>query len=101
MDLEPETECSICGLGLNTKFTHTLQCNHVFHYDCLMKTFQSNINSIEKADITIDDDYDLDKQEIAKQNTKNDIREHHKLLKENSTFASKMFYQETKVSFVN
>lgn len=45
MNLEADAECSICGLELNIKFTHKLKCNHVFHYDCLMKTFQSNINS--------------------------------------------------------
>ena len=34
-------ECGICGLELNDKFSHTLSCNHIFHYECLMKSFQS------------------------------------------------------------
>jgi hypothetical protein len=37
-------ECSICGLSLNDEFSHTLKCNHKFHYDCLMKYYISNKN---------------------------------------------------------
>ena len=32
-------ECSICGLDLTDKFIHELKCNHIFHYECLLKTF--------------------------------------------------------------
>ena len=45
MDLNEEIECNICGLELKDKFCHTLGCNHVFHYECLMKTFQSTNNN--------------------------------------------------------
>ena len=45
MDLNEEIECNICGTELNDKFTHKLKCNHVFHYECLMKTFQSMMNN--------------------------------------------------------
>ncbi len=37
-----ETTCGICGDLLNEKYTHTLNCNHTFHYECIMKTFQYN-----------------------------------------------------------
>ena len=46
-----EEDCSICGLKLLDKYSHNLQCNHIFHYECLMKTFirskmyKSNTNS--------------------------------------------------------
>ena len=35
-DLE---ECSICGLGLNEKYSITLNCNHTYHYECLLCSF--------------------------------------------------------------
>ena len=34
-------DCAICGLDINDKFSYTLNCNHKFHYECLMKTFQN------------------------------------------------------------
>ena len=34
-------ECAICGLDLDEKFSQELKCNHKFHYECLMKTFQN------------------------------------------------------------
>ena len=34
-------ECGICGLDINDKFPYTLNCEHKFHYECLMKTFQN------------------------------------------------------------
>ena len=34
-------DCGICGLNINDKFSHILICNHKFHYECLMKTFQN------------------------------------------------------------
>ena len=37
-----ETEdCGICGLSIDDKFSYTLACNHTFHYECLMKSFQN------------------------------------------------------------
>ena len=36
-----DEECSICGLELKEKYQHKLPCNHVFHYECLLKTFIS------------------------------------------------------------
>ena len=32
-------KCLICEENLNSKFTHTLVCNHTFHYECLMKSY--------------------------------------------------------------
>tara|TARA_B110000495_G_C22953752_1_gene558625 strand:- start:687 stop:1082 length:396 start_codon:yes stop_codon:yes gene_type:complete len=34
-----QEDCGICGLELKDKFSHTLVCNHTFHYECLMKSF--------------------------------------------------------------
>jgi len=34
-------DCSICGLNLKDKYQHKLSCNHIFHYECLLKTYQS------------------------------------------------------------
>jgi hypothetical protein len=34
-------DCGICGLSIDDKFSHTLKCNHTFHYECLMKSFQN------------------------------------------------------------
>tara|TARA_E500000178_G_C16974305_1_gene732544 strand:- start:31 stop:414 length:384 start_codon:yes stop_codon:yes gene_type:complete len=36
-----EEECGICGLNIDDKFSYTLNCQHKFHYECLMKTFQN------------------------------------------------------------
>lgn len=36
-----QEDCGICGLPINDKFSHTLKCNHTFHYECLMKSFQN------------------------------------------------------------
>ena len=38
MNLDNE-DCPICGLGFNDKYCHILECNHKFHYECLVKTF--------------------------------------------------------------
>jgi hypothetical protein len=35
-------DCGICGLLISDKFSHTLTCNHTFHYECLMKSFQNS-----------------------------------------------------------
>ena len=34
-------ECGICGSELNDKYSHKLNCNHEYHYECLMKSFQN------------------------------------------------------------
>jgi len=31
--------CDICGDLLESKYVQTLQCNHSYHYECIMKTF--------------------------------------------------------------
>ncbi len=36
-----QEDCGICGLSIDEKFSHTLKCNHTFHYECLMKSFQN------------------------------------------------------------
>lgn len=36
-----EEDCGICGLELSEKFSHKLNCGHVFHYECLMKSFNN------------------------------------------------------------
>lgn len=37
--VETELCCDICGDALNSKYVHTLKCNHSYHYECIMKTF--------------------------------------------------------------
>ena len=36
-----DEDCSICGLELKEKFCYELNCNHKFHYECLMKSFMN------------------------------------------------------------
>ena len=36
-----ECDCGICGSDLNDKYSHKLTCNHEFHYECLIKSFQN------------------------------------------------------------
>ena len=36
-----EEDCGICGLELSEKFSYQLNCDHVFHYECLMKSFNN------------------------------------------------------------
>jgi len=36
-----QEDCGICGLSIDEKFSHTLKCNHTFHYECLMKSFNN------------------------------------------------------------
>jgi hypothetical protein len=38
---EDNEECGICGVDLKDKYSHKLNCNHKFHYECLMKSFQN------------------------------------------------------------
>jgi hypothetical protein len=40
-NLTESEDCGICGLSIDDKFSHTLKCNHTFHYECLMKSFQN------------------------------------------------------------
>ena len=40
-----DEDCCICGDNLSLKFNHELRCKHVFHYECLMKTFIYSSNS--------------------------------------------------------
>ena len=46
-EVKEQEDCGICGCNLNDKFSHTLKCNHTFHYECLMKSFQ-NITGANK-----------------------------------------------------
>lgn len=39
-----DEECAICGLKLKEKYSYQLNCNHCFHYDCLLKTFNNHYN---------------------------------------------------------
>jgi len=39
---EENDECSICGVDFKGKYKHQLPCNHIFHYECLLKTFISS-----------------------------------------------------------
>lgn len=39
-----EENCSICGDELSSKYTHKLVCGHIYHYECIMKTFQNTNN---------------------------------------------------------
>ena len=38
-------DCSICGITLDDKFKIELNCNHIFHYECIMKSFKHNKNT--------------------------------------------------------
>lgn len=33
-------DCSICGENLKDQFSHTLECGHTFHYNCLCNSFK-------------------------------------------------------------
>ena len=35
-----ENNCLICEESLNSKFVHKLDCNHKFHYECLIKSYK-------------------------------------------------------------
>tara|TARA_B100001115_G_C15611203_1_gene293015 strand:- start:237 stop:647 length:411 start_codon:yes stop_codon:yes gene_type:complete len=37
-------DCAICGVCLKDKYCHQLLCGHKFHYECIMKTFDSTIH---------------------------------------------------------
>ena len=38
---DEQEECGICGLEIKDKYSYKLTCNHEFHYECLMKSFQN------------------------------------------------------------
>ena len=40
--------CMICGDLLCERYTETLTCNHTYHYDCIMKTYQMNKKGTSK-----------------------------------------------------
>ena len=37
-----ENDCAICGEPLSEKYEYQLQCNHSYHYECIMKSFTTN-----------------------------------------------------------
>lgn len=66
--------CAICQEPLSTKKTHKLNCNHVFHYECLYKSFKEDwlkscpycrsydnnlplVNGLKKIDLNIHSGY--------------------------------------------
>ena len=40
-----DTICSICGDELSKQYAHKLQCGHIFHYECLLKSFKGSGNN--------------------------------------------------------
>ena len=41
-DTGDDKKCGICGDVLSTQFCETLRCGHIFHYECILKTFKIN-----------------------------------------------------------
>ena len=41
-EIDYEALCNICGDRLGNLPIHTLECNHHFHYDCILKSFQTS-----------------------------------------------------------
>lgn len=41
MDSSEEPCCDICGDEMREKAVHKLLCGHSYHYECLMKSFQT------------------------------------------------------------
>lgn len=37
-----DEDCAICGEHLSTKYSVSINCNHTYHYECIMKTFLSS-----------------------------------------------------------
>lgn len=35
-------DCGICGESLSSKYVYKLDCNHSFHYTCLMESFNNH-----------------------------------------------------------
>ena len=44
-----ETVCLICGDELKNKYVQKLNCNHYFHYECLMKSFVNSIDPMNRC----------------------------------------------------
>lgn len=42
MNIIETEDCAICGESINNKFSQKIECGHVYHYECIMKTFQYN-----------------------------------------------------------
>jgi len=40
-----EEACSICGDNLKLHYSHKLECDHIFHYECLLKSFKGAKNN--------------------------------------------------------
>ena len=38
--------CSICGDNLKLHYSHKLECDHIFHYECLLKSFKGAKNNV-------------------------------------------------------
>jgi hypothetical protein len=43
-DINFDTICTICGDNLNDSICHTLNCKHIFHYNCLIKYLQTDFS---------------------------------------------------------
>ena len=41
-EIDYDSPCNICGDRLGNLPTHTLECNHHFHYECILKSFQTS-----------------------------------------------------------
>ena len=39
-DQAEDEDCMVCGESLKIGYTEKLACNHVYHYECILKTFQ-------------------------------------------------------------
>ena len=44
-----ETNCVICGDELKNGYVHKLDCNHYYHYECLMKSFAGSTDSYNRC----------------------------------------------------
>ena len=40
--IDYDSPCNICGDRLGNLPIHTLECNHRFHYECILKSFQTS-----------------------------------------------------------
>lgn len=41
-EIDYDSPCNICGDRLGNLPIHTLECNHHFHYECILKSFQTS-----------------------------------------------------------
>lgn len=44
-----EEDCGICGLPLTDKYSYKMSCNHIFHYECLLKTFSKKPYTVNNS----------------------------------------------------